>query len=746
MTTVSRIVHAVLAGASAGVLASTAVAQTAPGASGIEEIVVTAQRREERLQDVPIAISAFSQELLTRTDTRDMSRLEQFTPGFSFGQSGFDTRPGIRGVRTDAVDGNGDTTIGYYVDDVYQSLAVQASQPFVDVARVEIARGPQGTLFGRNTFGGAISVINALPGDAVEGGVDLTLGNYERRQAQGFFSAPLGETFGVRLAGLYEDRDPFVNNVVVPGNDIYDRETRYVRGTARWTPSERVEVVLRGTYWKEGGTGAGAYGYKQGGLLVNPATGLGSLTGTPLYFYTALRDGVPDLGGFDVGQQTSTDPYEWESSFTPRARLTSKSANLQARWSNDAIFLRSITSYVDFKYLSNTGEALGSPDTEYLQDRNTETFTQELQIGSVEDRPLQWVAGLYFYRDRYFDQFSLTSPGYDFFAPNNLSTDSYAGYAQFSYYLNERVRVTAGGRYTVDDKGIDSSSFDTFADYGTAVDDDEFKKFTWRAGVDFFVRPENMLYASVSTGFRSGGFNVAALTVPNLSPTFEVEEVTAYEIGSKNRFADGTLQLNASAFFNDFENLQIQSQFPLPAPSTSVISAVLNAGAAEAYGLEVESIWAPTPALTLNATAALIEAEFTDFGYFGRPSRFYPNQQQDLSGNRIPRTPKFKFTVGAAYDFVLPGVGTITPQANATVSAEYYNTDYNTLIDRQGGYTLIDASLTWKSEDGRYSVQAFGTNLTDKPVLNYGAFGSQTLLTSYAPPRFYGIRASFRAR
>ncbi len=713
---------------------------------GIGDIVVTAQRREERLQDVPIAITALSQEALTQGDVRDITRLANFTPGLTFGQSGFDTRPGIRGVRTDAVDGNGDTTVGFYIDDVYQSLAVQASHPFVDVARVEVARGPQGTLFGRNTFGGAISIVNAVPGKEPEAGIDITLGNYNRVQTKAFASVPLSETLGLRIAGMAETRDPYVENVVLPGNDIYDRKTGYLRGTLRWTPTDQLEVILRGTYWHEGGTGAGAYGYKQGGLLVDPATGLGSLTGTPLYFYTANKDGVADVNGFDVGRRLSTGPYQWESAFRPRARLNEYAGNAQIRWSNDTIFLRSITSYQTFKYQSNTGEAIGSPDTEYLQDRNTKTLTQEVQIGGVEAKPFSWVVGAFYYRDRYFDQFFLTSPGYDFFAPNNLRTDSIAGYAQGSLYVTDALRLTAGGRYTRDKKGINASSFDSFSDYGTAANRATFERFTWRLGAEFFMSRGNLLYASVSTGFRSGGFNVAALTVPGLSPTFGLERVTAYEVGSKNRFLDDRVQLNLSAYYNAFKDLQIQSQFPLPAPSTSVISAVLNAGAARAYGLEAEAVVKPVPALTLNATATLQNAKFTDFGFFGRPSRFYPNQQLDFRGNRIPRTPPYKITVGAAYDIAVPDVGTFTPRAAAVFSDSFYNTDYNTPIDRQKAYQTVDASFGYTTPDDRITLEAFVTNLTNKAVLNYGAFGSGTLITSYEQPRFYGLRLSYRSQ
>ena len=166
---------------------TTAATQTAPETSGgVEDIVVTAQRTEQRLQDVPISISAFSAEDLKRSGTDDITRLSQNTPGFSFGRSGLEARPAIRGVRTENVAGNGDPTIGFYVDDIYQSRAAQAGQPFIDVARVEVLRGPQGTLFGRNVFGGAVSVVSALPSKDFDFGGDVTVGNYSRVGVTGF--------------------------------------------------------------------------------------------------------------------------------------------------------------------------------------------------------------------------------------------------------------------------------------------------------------------------------------------------------------------------------------------------------------------------------------------------------------------------------------------------------------------------------------------------------------------------------
>ncbi|QMW22050.1 TonB-dependent receptor [Sandaracinobacteroides saxicola] len=783
---------ALLIGTSLLAVAAPATAQApapapAPQASadGLDDIVVTAQRREERLQNVPIAISAFTQEELTKNDVRDISRLAQFTPGFNFGQSGFDTRPAIRGVRTDSVDGNGDPTIGFYIDDVYQSLAVQASAPIVDVARVEIARGPQGTLFGRNTFGGAISIVSALPTNELEGGFDLTYGNYDRIKATGYISIPVSDSFGIRLAGSRERRDGYVINVnpVARGNDLYSRDSDFMRSTARWTPTDSLEVIVRGTYWREGGTGAGAFGYKQGGVIANPNVtpetagvrgGRGLLTGTPLFFFAgAPRDGIPDINGVDIGSPDSPDPYSWVGEFRPSAALKQYAGSGQIRWSNDSIFVRSITSYQDFKYQSNAGEARGSPRTEYVAIRNTRTFTQELQVGSVTSKPFQWIAGLYYLDDKYYDSFYINDPGYFFQSGQTISTKSYAAYGQASLYLSDMFRITAGGRYTSDEKNFIYNELyaDTISPFPSAFTNQAafqayrcpgaslnatcfpaafpakgtFKKFTWRLGAEAFLTPENLLYASVSTGFRSGGFNGASLNNPNLPAAFQPENITAYEIGSKNRFAGGTIQLNASAYYNQFRNLQLQNQFSIPG-STVSSSGVLNAGSARAYGLELEAVVRPMPELTLNATAALVNARFTDYRFRGRPSTFYPLQDINLSGNSLGHTPDYKFTAGASYDFVIPGFGTITPRASAVFSGKYFNTDYNTVIDVQRAYTTIDAGLGWKSEDQRFGLEAFVTNLTDKAVLNYAAFGSQTLLTSYEPPRFYGIRFSFKSR
>ena len=732
--------------------------------AGVDDIVVTATRREERLQDVPIAITAFDQATLTKGDVRDITRLEQFTPGLNFGQSGFDFKPAIRGAATTDVDTNSATPIGFYIDDIYQTLAVEASQPFVDVARVEVDRGPQGTLFGRNTSGGAIVVANNLPGKEFEAGANLVYGNYDRKQVNAYVSVPVTDRLGIRVAGQYEDRDGYVKNVVVRGNDLFDRRSRYVRGTVHWQPVDNLELTLRASYWEEGGTGALAYGYKNGGLILDPTTGRGTLSGTPFFFYTTeVKDGVPDIPGGpacaaacrDIGILTNGNPYQWQGQFRPVAKLQLYAVNGQVRYVNDFFFIRSITSYQKFKYSSNTGTSIGPTQTTFSQRRDTNTLTQEFQIGGNTVKPVSWIVGLYYFRDRDEEEFQIFDPGYYCCGATLNPTDSFAGYAQISYYLTDKFRVTGGARYTIDDRRQNAQSVfyvlpvtnpAATAPTTNGVQYKAFERATFRAGAEYFATPENLLYGNVSTGFRSGGFNSANLQNPSVPSTYGVETVTAFEIGSKNRFFNNTVQLNLAAYYNKFKNLQVPTTFPLPPPSLSVASASLNAGSARAYGVEAELIWKPVPELTLNGTASLTNSKYTDYRFLGAPSRFYPTTTQDLSGNEIPNSPGHKFTVGAEYAIPIAGFGTITPQVNALISSHFYNTAYNSVLDRQRAYATAYASLGWTSSDGRIGLTGFVTNIGNKAVLNSAEFGSATIITSYLQPRFYGVRLSLRTR
>ena len=240
--------------------------------AGVGDIVITAQRREQRLQNVPIAVTAVTGDTLISRGVTDVSMLAKFVPGFNFGRTGSDARPAMRGIRTANNEVTGDPVIGYYIDGIYQSRTSQALLGFVDVARVEVQRGPQGTLYGRNTIGGNITVTTNEPTHNFGVGGTLTVGNYDRRRFEGYVNAPIGDTLAVRIAGAYEDQDGWVKDDFNTKADLFDVKQRFIRGTVKFTPSSDFTAVLRGEYSFNGGNGDSAFGYKQIGGYFDPAT------------------------------------------------------------------------------------------------------------------------------------------------------------------------------------------------------------------------------------------------------------------------------------------------------------------------------------------------------------------------------------------------------------------------------------------------------------------------------------------
>ena len=735
-------------------------APTAAVDEGLAEIVVTAQRRVENVQDVPIAVTVLSSDTLDRNDVRDLSRVEILTPGFSFGRSGSDARPAIRGVRTENVGVSGDPTIGFFVDNIYRSRASQANEPFVDVERVEVQRGPQGTLYGRNTFGGNVSVTTARPTDDLSAGINLTYGSFDRMRGDGFVNVPITDTLQLRVAGLREKMDGYVKGTT-EDLDIYNRDTTYGRATLRFKPVDAFEAVLSYSYWQEKGTGAGAFGYRVGGIFLNPTTGAFDLDGQPFKLNADPpgRDGIADAGGVDRGFPINQDPlfYPGNTKLEQDQKQHVISLNLSA----DLGFatLRSITGYVDYEVFRNADNdfslRLGNVDAQ--EDRLT-ALSQEVQLASNGNGPFQWIVGYFFFEeDVKASIFSScptgarNTPGCAF-AAGLPRTTSNAVFGQASYWaIPDKLRLTGGVRYTQDKKEINRATALTDANQRlTQVSrtgqrlDFEFEKTTWRANVEFYPSDSSMLYATVSTGFRSGGFNAGVFVNPLLQGSFGPEDVTAYEIGSKNRFFDNKVQLNLSIYRNEFSDLQVQNQFLVPAAGGgfTTTSIILNAARAHSQGIEVELQAVPVPGLNLAVSGTLMEAKYDDYKNTPAPANY--TGFRDLTGNDVPYSPNYKLTGIVNYDIDLGGSGTITPQATLLWSGSYFNTDFNTVLDRQDSFAKLDLRLGWRSASSAYSAEVFVNNVTDQITRNRATFGSRGLNESFDAPRMFGVRVGAR--
>lgn len=840
--------------------------------AGIAEIVVTAQRREENLQDVPVSVSAFSAEQLAARGTTDASRLEGMVPGFTFGRSGSDARPAMRGVRTENVGVNGDTTIGFFVDGIYQSRASQATSGFVDIERVEVQRGPQGTLYGRNTFGGNISISSARPVlGAFKGGLDLTVGEDGRFRSDAFINAPLGDTVAIRLAGSYEKSDGWVKNINPLGDNLFDDDNRYFRATILFEPNDAFSASIKSDYSTRKGAGGSAFGYKLAGTYFDVASRQQLYNATPVFGLNTRggnRDGVNDAlpGGTatsDLGVPIAApgDGYTIDTDQPTLLDLESKAWTGNLAYDFGGVTLKSITGYTDFG-------AIRTSDTDFsgnqvgidFQDTRAKTFSQEVQLlSSDKGSKLTWVLGGYYFKDKLTGIFinqqvpriirnvtpnlNLAQNGGGFYDQQRAKTESIAFYGQATYSVTDQLRLTAGIRYTEDTKNfafananailptsgtppvpqgtaitlatgpIPDSAFgvqgaptnctytsiplprsgfqclaaNTTVLTGATYDTAKFKKTTWRLGIDYDISEDNLLYASVSTGFRSGGFN-SGQGPAALQPTFAPETVTAFEIGSKNRFADNTVQLNLAGFYNRYNALQEQRQVPQGGTTLSIIE---NSGKARAYGAEAELIWKPVRALEIGANLAWLDAKYTEYnqvpapfgtsilvadasvtaptivngvqiaaagqrrvfapgyncglisgtGGVGQPAAAFGC---DISGNSIPHSPKWTGAVFAGYEIDLGGAGTLTPFAMLTFSSSFYGQPFNSILEKQEGFSKLDLRLTWAFNEN-FSIQGYVNNVTNKQTATRFVWGGGgALQASYAPPRQWGLRGSVR--
>ena len=845
------------------------VANPAEEQDGITDIVVTAQRREQNLQVVPLAITAVSGETLKTRGVVDISRLSEFVPGFSFGQTGSDVRPAMRGVRTANNGVTGDPTIGYFIDGIYQSRTSQAALGFADVATLEVQRGPQGTLYGRNTFGGNIVVTTNAPSHELDYGSTLTVGNYKKVRYEGYVNVPLTDDVAVRLVGVTDYADGWVRNSYNSFADLFDENKQYVRGAVKWDTGG-FSATFRADYVKQGGNGNSAFGYKQIGSYIDPAT-CQILFNSPTYIYlnerAGNRDGVADCRttvaspvgpagtGVDLGIPIDNfgDEFRVSNDYKPFRSLRQASTSLTASYDFGPVAVKSITGYVHYRGRRTTDSDFSASSIAIdLARTKTDTFSQEAQILSSGSHRLEYVVGGFFLNDNLVNGFvnqqlpriirssALAAPITG--AQNNgtyqferVKVYSRAAYGQATFHVTDAWSLTGGVRYTHEKKtylnatafwylpatlpnGVNPLTLVTINDPlpGRSVFPDRpnncgdagvtaattltstgqqiasnycplvFSETTWKAGTEYQVTDRNLLYASASTGFRSGGFN-AGLAAAQSAPTFAPEKVTAYEIGSKNRFFDNTVQLNLSGFYNRYRDLQESRQIIV---GGTTLQTTFNAARARSYGLEAEAIWEATAALTLGANLSLLNAKYTNFnnvplpfggsilvndasvttptvvngvtiagagqrrviapGYSCQPLAGTGGAGQpalsfvcDLSGNNIPHSPKYSGSAYASYRLDLGGDSALIPFATVAFAGHHDEQSFNDSLAREEPWAKVDASLTYEANK-QLSLVAFVDNITNTKVQTLVSYGGTPLQASYQPPRMYGLRLRYQ--
>ncbi|WP_449254485.1 TonB-dependent receptor [Brevundimonas naejangsanensis] len=702
--------------------ASPVMAQEAPAsepqAAAVADIVVTAQRREQRLQDVPLAVSAFSMESLEDGKVESLLNLDGKVPNVVLAPVGaypFASAFYIRGLGYADVESSFEPSVGVELDGVYLSRNVGAVQDFFDIGGVTILRGPQGTLYGRNTIGGVVSVQSRRPSFDFGARAQATFGSNGRQELRAGVEGALVED---RLAGkfsfLTKTYDGYIKNY--DGRDMGAQDVTSMRGALLWTPTASFDATLIVDYTKDKGTGTA---FENASLPSMVLPGFGEPADT---------DGDPFLS--HVGDDIFSD-------------LEALGVTLNANWNLGPVKLTSITGYrkTDTEVLSDF-DGTPTPFMTVHRDETHDQFSQELRLASNTDGLLTYVVGAYYMTQEY--DIATGQFGTVFGSPTAGSTiytqqkaDSWAVFGQADYEVLPGLTVTAGGRYSKEEKTFTTQPlFYPNAETFEASFDD----FSPKVGVSYKWSDTLMTYAQYSRGFRAGGFNGRAGSFLAVGP-YDSETVDSYEVGVKSDLFDRRLRLNAAVFTSDYQDMQQSVQQLIPGTLINQ-TLVSNVGAATISGFEAEATALLTDVFTISASVGYLDASYDEFmadlgDGLGVIDRTYLP---------MPYAPKWSNSVTFNYkdDF---DFGRVTAQASVRHMTDMY-TSFSTLnattdLTMRQSNTVVDGSLSLELPDGRWRVSLWGKNLTDELVIN-NTFGVGNLLASrvYQPPREIGVDLS----
>ena len=721
-------IRTILLGGTAFALAATAMAQNAAPpppadeAGKVEKVTVTARRTRENIQKVPASVSSFSEKGLDRLGATEVTGLQGAIPNANIAQgrgSSNATNIYIRGVgQPDALQ-TFDPAVGVYVDDVYLSRIRGTQFELMDIERLEVLRGPQGTLYGKNTIGGAIKVVTRRPDQTARGAASFTVGSYSELVGNGTISGPLSDTVAASASLLIGSRDGYVENPVT-GGDYNDRNVAAGRVKLAWDPSDDFQVDLSFDYADE----------DNALVLGQPTNTLTTILGVSLFPVPTTPPEFNFKARPTTGLPNSTAMTHWGSS-----------ANVVWDFA-DSWTLRSITAYRELEnrdYIDIDATPIELGDV--LVDVDQNQTSQELQL-IYEGGSWRLVSGLYYLRENitshqeaYADDF----PGGFFGATSflrtvddDLQTTSWAAFANAVFAVSNTVNLSAGIRYTEENKEYfrTTSTFsNSVAFVGSfpfpATREETWENVTPMVSLDWQASDNTMLYARYASGFKSGGFNGRANN-PGEDQPYRPETLDSYEVGLKSDWADGTVRTNVSAFYNDYTDFQARVSRSVTSPTQPIPAidfAVLNAGGLEIYGAELEFLAFPVPELRLDAAIGYLHAEYSEFKEErANTTPPPPTVTLDRSWQTPAFSPEWTMRFGGAYEWSLGDLGSLTLGASARYRSEMaLAVDNSSLATRalfpgmwQDSYWLYDAQLVWANESETFLAGIYGRNLSDE--------------------------------
>ena len=691
--------------------------------SALEEVIVTAERRAQDAQDVPIALTIIGGSEISPSGISSISDVALKTPNLTFTQFNIgEPQLFLRGLGTTIDSAGADPTVSVFIDDVYVGRSAGATSDLYDLERIEVLRGPQGTLYGRNVTGGAISIVTKRPSNEFEAKLGVTVGNYGLTVLRGLVDGPIGDNLAGNLSFSKRDRDGYAYSNR-SGQELDDADNFSLRGKLLWDISDNTELLLGFDYSTDDNNGQCRNLTK----LDNPA-GDHNAGGV---FVPVLQQIKADTNSEDPRTCAMTiEQYAERDVFGLSARLQMEFTN--------GLSLTSITAYreLEYSWLQELGGLDSPPNLLSVEDNegdDADQISQEFRLTKDGDR-LFWVAGAYYFKENvdrfanvpiFFGPGSPVAPGalLDRSWLQSATNTSMALFGQVVWSMTDALALTLGGRHTWDEKEMDNAYYSSPGNevYNFKGLEESWDEFTPRVTVDWQVTDDHMLFATWSKGYKSGVFISQNTTAALAETPLEPEEATNMEIGAKTRWFDNRLQFNLVYFDLENENQQL---FRLE--NFTLVSE--NFGT-ESSGIELDFIAALGKNLTLSGMYASLDAEIVG-GQF--------------AGNVAPRSPDYKYSVALNYNAALGNGAILDFDASVSYSDNWYMEATNQGVSYMDDYSIVDASVRYTSSGGNWEVTLWGKNLSDELVTSHSivsSFGGSVEL--FAPPRTYGVTANY---
>lgn len=721
------------------------------------DILVTARRTSERLQDVPVAVTAFGAAALAERNVATLDEVAKFTPNIRFDGAAalsggnYNATVFVRGVGQNDFAIFSDPGVGFYVDDVYYARSIGGVMDAVDIDSVQVLRGPQGTLFGKNTIGGAVLINTASPNvDKTSGRIEATYGRFDRIDVKGAVNVPVVPgVVGLRLSGATLNRDGYVKRLV-DGDTQGDRSAQMIRAKLRIQPEgSGLTIDIGADYTRARETSA-----PSDLLAVGNAPGI---TGIPFLAnyntYVAPSRGIVAPNGAKTLNPSfiTASPFETYAGGPNDNDLDLWGVQGIVSYDIGDATLKSITAYRHMKaYFTRDGD--NTPFV-FRQTTNRDRqwqLSQELQLtGKALDGRLSYVLGGFYFKEKASDiatadlaiglQAPAAPPPFTpaVFIRNYTNNRSLAAYGQIDFEIVPRLSVTVGGRYTSDKKEFTSINVRQrdLVQFTNVTKEATFEKFTPRFGINYKAADDVLLYASYSKGFKQGGFNGRPLVSDAEVTQYAPEELTTWEAGLKAQWLDGRLTTNIAAFHSIYKDIQLTvNQTPT--------NFVANAAAGEINGAEFETVMRPAKWLTFNAGVGYLDAKYTSIGQGLGPTQILPI----TLASHFVKAPEWTVTTGLDLSHEFSDGSEAGLRIDYTMYSRIYHDVANSPIITDDGYGLLNARLSYALPGRAITLAVFGTNLTDTLYLVSGnvsgAFGLAE--ASYGRPREWGVSAAFK--